>query len=177
MKKQMGIPTTIQPEIGISTDDRALSSSILNTLLASEFVVLTQTLNYHWNLVGPEFHDYHLLFDKHYREIFSLIDDIAERVRALGSIALGTLKEFIHSSRIREDEGDIPAPRDMVFRLLVNHEVIIRSIREGINLTGENNKDMGTNNFLAETIEKHEKMAWMLRSLLERGSWKGQEET
>jgi starvation-inducible DNA-binding protein len=168
MKKQAGIAATIEPQTGISTADRGISIEILNKVLGGEFVLLVQTLNYHWNLVGPEFHDYHLLFDEQYKRIFNSIDDIAERVRAVGGIAFGTFKEFLSNSPLKEDEGDLPAPRDMVFNLLSNHEILIRAIREGITETGIENRDMGTNNFLAELIEKHEKMAWMLRSLLER---------
>lgn len=168
MKKQMTINKTREPEIGIKMQDLTASSDILNAILADEFVILVQTLNYHWNLVGPEFHDYHLLFDEQYKRIFNFIDDIAERVRSLGGVALGSMADFIKSSHLKEDLGDIPMPKDMVEKLLLNHEALIRSIRQGIDITGQGNKDMGTNNFLCDLIEKHEKIAWMLRSLLER---------
>ncbi len=168
MKKQLGIAKPIDPEIGIESNDRSLSIDILNKILADEFVLLVQTLNYHWNLVGPEFHDYHKLFDHQYKDIFGYIDDIAERVRSIGGLALGSMHDFVKFSQIKEDLGDIPAPKDMVYNLLINHEVIIRHMRDGINETAEKNRDMGTSNFLTELIEKHEKIAWMLRSLLER---------
>jgi starvation-inducible DNA-binding protein len=153
------------PNIGISTKDLQASITILNNILAGEFVLLVQTLNYHWNLTGPEFHDYHLLFDDQYKAIFPITDDIAERVRSLGGIALGSMADFIRHSSLKEDQT-VPAPKIMVHNLLKQYETLIKEIREGITVTGEDNRDMGTNNFLAGLIEKHEKTAWMLRSLL-----------
>ncbi len=167
-KKQANSNAAVTSDIGISQKDRDLSANILNRLLADEYVVLVKTLNYHWNLVGPEFHDYHILFDGQYKMIFELTDLIAERARAVGGIALGSMAEFIKNSGLNEASGDIPTPKEMVENLLRDHESISRAMREGINLTGENNRDMGTNNFLGGLIEKHEKIAWMLRSLLER---------
>jgi starvation-inducible DNA-binding protein len=168
MKKQIGVPAPLEPEIGIQHLDRSISIDILNKILADEFVLLVQTLNYHWNLVGPEFHDYHKLFDHQYKAIFGYIDDIAERVRSVGGIALGSMNDYIKFSQIKEDLGDIPTPKDMVYNLLLSHEILIRHLRDGINKTAEKNRDMGTSNFLTDLIEKHEKIAWMLRSLLER---------
>ncbi len=168
MRKQHGITKSIEPNIGISAQDRSSSSAILNEVLATTYVLLVKTQNYHWNLVGPEFHDYHLLLDDQYKRLQEFADDIAERVRAVGGIALGSLQEFSQQSKIKDDSGDVPTPRQAIENLLADHEALIRLIREGINITGEHNRDMGTNNFFCEQIMKHEKMAWMLRSLLER---------
>jgi len=168
MKKQKDLKKTIEPMIGITAKNRKISTDILNTVLANEFVLLVETLNYHWNLVGPQFNDYHLLFDKQYTFIFKSIDAIAERVRAVGGIALGSMKEFLAHTQIKETTGAIPTPQQMVFNLLTHHEVLIRHLREGINTTAEKNRDMGTNNFLTDLLEEHEKIAWILRSLLER---------
>lgn len=168
MKKQNGIEKKIAPNIGIADNDRGISVDILNTVLANEFVLLVQTLNYHWNLVGPQFHDYHLLFDKQYKAIFEEIDEIAERVRSVGGLAVGSMAEAIKEATLKEDTGDVPDPVTMVSNLLSQHESLIKTLRDGIDATAENNRDMGTSNFLTDLIEKHEKMAWMLRSLLER---------
>jgi len=151
--------------LGIAAQDRTISIQLLNKILAGEFVLLMQTLNYHWNLVGPEFHDYHLLFDDHYKAIFSKIDDIAERVRAVGGQALGSMTMMLEKSPLAEDKGSVPTPKVMVLNLLAQHEALIQEIRSAINTTAENNRDMGTSNFLTDLIEKHEKIAWMLRAL------------
>lgn len=152
--------------IGINEKDLTTSVSLLNTLLADEFVLLVQTLNFHWNLVGPEFHDYHILFDGQYKAIFEYIDAIAERVRALGGTALGSMAHLLAQATLKESSSVVPSPKEMVKILLDQHEKVITQIRLGINKTGENSYDMGTNNFLSDLITKHEKTAWMLRSLI-----------
>ncbi len=153
--------------IGISSKDLEISIDILNTILGSECVLLFQTLNYHWNLVGPQFHDYHLLFDDQYKAIFEKIDALAERVRFLGGKAIGSMDSAIKHAILKEDLATPPTPTIMVSNLLDQHEKLIREIRIGINKTAEDNHDMGSSNFLTDLIEKHEKTAWMLRSLIE----------
>ena len=76
-------------------NDAKISQELLNEILANESVLLMQTLNYHWNLVGPQFHDYHLLFDKQYNQLFADMDKIAERVRAVQGQALGSFKNIL----------------------------------------------------------------------------------
>ena len=166
--KQAGITQTIEPDIGIASSDRQVSINLLNKALADHYVLLVQTLNYHWNLVGPEFHDYHKLFDDQYTRLFEMTDTIAERVRALGGIAVGSMTGFVKTAGIKEDLGDIPAPRDMIKNLLDQYEAVIKTLRAGVNETAKDNRDTGTSNFLTDLMEKHEKTAWMLRSLLER---------
>lgn len=170
MNKQEGIPKPIEPEIGIAPKDLVVSCDVLNKLLATEFTLALQTWGYHWNLVGPEFHDYHILFEGQYVKMLELVDILAERVRAVGGTALGTMTQFLKYTAIKEDTGPIPAPRDMVQTLLANQELLIKLMREGINTTEANRRDMGTSNLLQDIMIKHEKMAWMLRSLLERRS-------
>lgn len=157
-----GVTMEQDVKIGINAQQQKKSIDILNTLLADEFVLLVQTLNYHWNLTGPEFNDYHALFNKQYHEIFEYIDAVAERARAVGGTAVGSLQSAITQASLTEDTGATPNPREMVKRLLAQHEAVIRSIRAGIDQTAQ---DAGTNNFLNDLIEKHEKTAWMLRSL------------
>ena len=152
--------------IGISEKDQKFSAALLNYILADEFVLFVKTLNYHWNLTGPEFHDYHKFFDEQYHDLLEVVDSVAERVRIVGGIALGSMKEFLASAQLEEESSKIPKPKEMVKELLKCHEGVIIEIREGVNKTAENNRDMGTNNFLTDLLEKHEKIAWMLRSLL-----------
>jgi starvation-inducible DNA-binding protein len=151
-------------EIGLTEKERNKSIELLNKLLADEFVLLAQTLNYHWNLIGPEFHDYHLLFDAQYKQTFEDIDMIAERVRALDGRALGSMEEFIKHSQIKEEPGKVPEPKKMVTNLEKTNDIIISFIRKTITEISSAN-DHGTVNFLSTLIEQHEKTAWMLRSL------------
>lgn len=164
MKKHQNVSDR-EPNIGVNQESRESSTTILNGILSDEFVVLVQTLNYHWNLIGAQFNDYHKLLDDQYHKIFEFTDEIAERTRSIGGIAVGSMFDFIKTASLKEDTGDIPQPTQMIENLLQQHEKIIKQLRKGIDETGKDNRDMGTNNFLTDLMAKHEKMAWMLRSL------------
>jgi starvation-inducible DNA-binding protein len=150
---------------GIMPNNADAVSKLLNILLCNEYVLLVKTKNYHWNVTGMNFNDLHLFFDRQYAELLEVVDDTAERVRALGNYSFGTMKAFIEYAHIKEHAGDIPAEKVMIKNLLNDHETIIKLIRQYIDKTIEFS-DIGTNNFLCDLIEKHEKMAWMLRSYL-----------
>ena len=153
--------------IDIDTKNRKTVATHLNTLLANEFVLYAKTLKYHWNVVGRNFGPLHKLFNDQYEAILEIVDSTAERVRALDFIAYGTLKEFIDNTNLKEEPGKNPNDMGMIKNLLHDHEAIIRQIREDITFTNQVN-DMGTNNYLCDLIEKHEKMAWMLRAHLSK---------
>lgn len=149
----------------MSKVDFKSSQKILNIILANHGVLLFQTLNYHWNIVGREFHDYHLLFDKQYNQLFAQMDLVAERVRAVGGVALGSMKDFAKESILKEDSGDTPEPKVMIHNLLKQYELLIAHLRDAIEMLEEKTKDYGTVNMLEDLICQHEKTAWMLRSL------------
>ncbi len=155
----------METNIGIMPNNRDAVSKLLNILLSDEYVLLIKTKNYHWNVTGMNFNDLHLFFDKQYGELLEIVDDTAERVRALGNYSFGTMKAFIEYARIKEHMGEIPAEKIMIKNLLADHESIIKLIRIDIDKTVEF-MDAGTNNFLCELIDKHERMAWMLRAYL-----------
>ncbi|MFN4336956.1 MAG: Dps family protein [Candidatus Nitrosocaldus sp.] len=159
--------TTPTIDIGLSRDSREGSINILRVLLADEYLLYTKTKNYHWNVVGPNFNELHELFGKQYEELDEMVDDIAERIRQLGGYATGTLTEFISIARIKEEPGKYPDAKGMLSNLLSDHEHIIRSIRVGADTVADAYHDMGTNDFLIGLMQKHEKMAWMLRAYLE----------
>ena len=82
------------PNIGIADDRRDGVLRLLTALLADEYVLYTKTRNYHWNVVGPQFNDLHKFFETQYEALDEVIDDVAERARALGGRAVATLAEF-----------------------------------------------------------------------------------
>jgi starvation-inducible DNA-binding protein len=153
------------PDIGLNEQIREEVAQMLNKLLADEYLLYTKTLYYHWNVYGPFFGDLHKFFGEIYKQLLCFIDMTAERVRALGYKADGTLQEFTAKTQLKEDPKNIPAHPIMLRNLLNDHETIIKMIRAGIDKTAELN-DMGTNNFLCDLITKYEKTAWMLRSYL-----------
>jgi len=152
--------------IGISDDDRQRVVAILNTLLADEFLLYTKTRNFHWNVTGPQFNDLHKFFEAQYEALDDTIDEVAERARALGGRAHGTLAESRTGARLGEKPGAVPPARDMLATLLADHEALIRSLREDITTVNDRHRDVGTADFLTGLLEQHEKAAWMLRSFL-----------
>ncbi len=156
----------MEPNIGIVPNNRAAVSKVLNTLLSDEYILLVKTKNYHWNVTGMNFNDLHLFFDKQYEQLVTIADEVAERVRMLGGRPLATLSEFAKSARLKETEGVVPEAREMIGNLLADHEAIVRSLRLDIDTAINEYGDAGTSNFLTDLIEKHEKMAWMLRSYI-----------
>jgi starvation-inducible DNA-binding protein len=165
MNKSKSKTVILDIDTGVSRESLQKIANILNDDLADEYVLLTKTRNYHWNVEDPRFNDLHKFFEEQYEVLSAAVDEIAERVRAVGGRTRATLKEFINSSQIREDVGSYPNADTMLGNLLSDHETIIKTLRKNINECQELN-DEGTANFLTDKMEAHEKMAWMLRSFL-----------
>lgn len=153
-------------EIDIDDKHRERVGALLNKILSDEYILYTKTLNYHWNVVGPNFDALHLFFKRQYEALFVIIDDIAERARSIGARSYGTLQEFKTHTTLTEDPTSQLSDMQMITQLLKDHEALIRTLRRDLELCATEYKDAGTNNFLTELLEKHEKMAWMLRSCI-----------
>ena len=157
----------MKSNIGLSDKQREGVVQILAALLADEYVLYTKTRNCHWNVVGPQFNDLHKFFESQYNDLNEVVDEVAERGRSLGGSAIGTLTEFLTLARLKEQAKHYPAAREMITGLLHDHEAIIRSLRVDLETTADRYHDAGTSDFLTGLMERHEKMAWMLRSFLE----------
>jgi len=151
--------------IGISQQAQDAVAHRLNIILADEYILFTKLFKYHWNVTGMSFGPLHALFQEQYEELFKIIDDVAERVRALDHMAIGTLSEFQEHTRLQEKPGQNPDAAGMISDLIHDYEQVIRSLRDDIDIINEHN-DSVTANFVEEMIEKHEKRAWMLRAHL-----------
>jgi starvation-inducible DNA-binding protein len=153
--------------LGLDDRGRDAVAKALSALLADEMVLLTKTRNYHWNVRGPHFNDLHKLFDAQYGELNGIVDDVAERIRALGVRAPGSLAEFSRLARLDEPvAGVVPDASGMLKSLLDGHEAIVRQLRRDVDAS-ERHGDAATADFLVGLIEHHEKTAWMLRASLE----------
>lgn len=158
----------MKTNIGIADKEREAVVKILNQNLADLYVLYTKTRNYHWNVVGERFNDLHKFFEAQYEELNDSIDDVAERARALGGKSVATLAEFVEMSRLDEAPGKYPDANGMIADLLADHETVIRNLRKDVDDTNEKHGDTGTSDFLTGLMEGHEKMAWMLRSFLDK---------
>lgn len=95
----------MDPEIGIPAQHREAVAELLNALLADEYLLYTKSRDYHWSVTGPIFRDLHKLFEEQYEELNEVVDEIAERVRALGAWPFGTVAEFLKHARLKERPG------------------------------------------------------------------------
>jgi len=160
----------IQPNIGLDSDVRRSVVEILNNTLANEAVLTVKTRSAHWNVSGAGFFDQYILFDSQYKQLNDISDEIAERARMLGGIAIGSLQEFIDYTRVEEQPGVIPD----ILRLIADHEATIRFLREDARKCTEEYEDEGTFELLVSVMRLHEKMAWMLRSYIENEPVRGE---
>jgi starvation-inducible DNA-binding protein len=154
----------MKANIEISEANLQETATVLNTLLADEFVLYTKTRNAHWNIQGMEFYDLHKFFEEQYDILADMIDEIAERVRMLGHYAIGTMKDFLAITRMIEGNYEFSNQQQILQTLLEDHETIIRTLRRDAELATNQYRDLGTADFLTGLMEKHEKMAWMLRA-------------
>ena len=152
-------------DIGIPVEQREAIAQGLSRLLADSYTLYLMTHNFHWNVKGPMFNALHLMFMQQYTEQWNALDEIAERIRALGCPAPGTYKEFVRLASIEEGDG-VPKALDMVRHLVAAQEATARTARGLLPLVDEAD-DQPTTDLLTKRLEVHEKTAWMLRSLLE----------
>jgi len=149
--------------IGISDANTKAVALELNKLLANEVVLYTKTRNYHWNIEGPSFMEIHKFLEGQYGELEEMIDNVAERIRSIGHYAEGRLVDFLKLTSLLEPDNTTNQ-KVQLKNLLDDHETIIRELRTLITKFADENKDLGSSDFVTGLFGKHEKMAWFLRS-------------
>ena len=152
-------------DIGISEKDRNAIAKGLSKVLADSYTLYLKTHNYHWNVTGPLFNTLHLMFETQYTELATAVDEIAERIRALGVPAPGSYKAFTSLTEI-EEETDVPSAEEMIRQLVIGQETVVRTARQVFEIADKAN-DEPTADLLTQRMQLHEKNAWMLRSMLE----------
>jgi len=137
----------------------------LNLVLADSYALMSLSHQAHWNVEGPGFFALHRAFQEHYENLFTAIDDIAERVRALNAYALGGLRSYIKEAGLEEfPSGAFPA-RDYVAGLVVAHEKTLADTIALRDAAGAAN-DLETQDLAIDRITWHQKTLWMLKSYL-----------
>ena len=152
-------------DIGIPTNQRLEIAEGLGRLLADSYVLYLKTHGFHWNVTGPMFTSLHTMFMEQYTELWNALDEIAERIRALGEPApFGSTLSSMAS--LEESSTLTPAAMQMVRELVAGHEAVARTARSVFSVADEAN-DQPSADLLTQRLLIHEKTAWMLRSLLE----------
>lgn len=150
-------------DLGIDDAQREQIAESLKKLLADSYTLYLMTHNFHWNVTGPRFRDLHLMFEEHYTELATAVDEIAERIRTLGVYAPGSYKQFSQLSSIAEMD-EIPRDFEMVEILQKAHEQVVKTAREVLALAAEAD-DESTASLVSDRMVIHEKTAWMLRAM------------
>lgn len=150
------------PQTGLEHRKRLAGN--LSGLLADTYLLLVKTQGYHWNVVGPLFVSLHRLTEEQYQNLFEAVDDLAERIRALGFPAPSSITEMVALAEIAEDTGN-PTAEQMVAALARDHETIVRRLRHAA-VAAEGLHDVVTVGMLTERMQFHEQAVWMLRAVI-----------
>jgi starvation-inducible DNA-binding protein len=155
----------VKLNIGINDKDREEIAAGLSKLLADSYTLYLKTHNYHWNVTGPLFNTLHTMFEEQYTELAAAVDEIAERIRALGIVAPGSYEQFAALTAVEESAGGESA-EEMIRQLVIGQETVTRTARAAFP-AADKAADEPTADLLTQRMQIHEKNAWMLRSMLE----------
>jgi starvation-inducible DNA-binding protein len=136
---------------------------IMKKVLADTFAMYLKSHNYHWNVEGQSFPQYHEFFGNLYEELHGAVDPIAEEIRSLDTYAPGSFTRFMELTDI-EDEVAVPAGVEMARRLMTDNEKVLGTLNIAFKLADQLDKQ-GLADFLAGRIDAHNKHGWMLRSI------------
>ena len=135
----------------------------LSRVLADTYSTYLKTQNYHWNVRGPLFHTLHAMFEEQYTELANAIDEIAERIRAVGQTAPGSFSEFARLAKVQEENGS-PSAQQMISNLVEDQATVVQTCKNVFPIV-QQSADEPTADLLIRRMQVHEKTAWMLKSL------------
>lgn len=157
-------PEELRINSGVKRADRAVLAKNLSSVLADTYFVYLKTQNFHWNVVGPLFYSVHHLTEDQYKDLASAVDNIAERIRAIGFVAPGSFEQFKKLATVKEETGT-PNTEDMIRQLADDNEMCSRQLRVAVE-EAEKVDDVKTADLLTNRIGQHEENTWMLRALI-----------
>lgn len=155
-------------DIGIDRSDRARLAELLGAALANTYVLYAKVQGFHWNVTGPMFFSIHKSTEEQYEDLAGSIDEIAERIRAIGFKSPTTLSRFIQDADVKEEPSN-PEASEMVRILVHDHEEVAKILREAVE-EADRLEDVFTADLLTARIGKHEQYAWMLRAMVEKAA-------
>lgn len=155
----------IEPvDTGLDEKSRSDVANALCRVLADTYTLYLKTQGFHWNVVGPLFYSLHQLTEEQYKDLAEAVDELAERIRALGYPAPASFGEFA-ALRTIEDVTGLPTGEEMIGQLVKDHEAVAREMRNAAATAAAANDDV-TNDLLTGRLREHEKAVWMLRALV-----------
>ena len=154
-KAPMATPSDIDPE---AVQD---ITGALNALLADVFALYVKTKNFHWHMSGPHFRDFHLLLDDHGDQIFAMTDEIAERVRKIGSTTIRSIGHIARLKRVLDNDAEYVTPTDMLSELHEDEKALVLSMR-AIHTLCDDAGDVATASVLENWIDQSQRRSWFL---------------
>ncbi|MCB1181333.1 MAG: DNA starvation/stationary phase protection protein [Chlamydiia bacterium] len=136
----------------------------LATFVSDTFVLYVKTLNFHWNMKGPQFFMYHRLLEEQYKEMAKATDELSEQIRLLDRYAPGSMHEFLQKTSLKE-ANTLPNQNAMIKELASDHDALVEKLHGAIKFM-DTVLDQGTSDLLIERIRFHSKASWLLRSSL-----------
>lgn len=152
------------PALGIDESDLKAINTGLAKVLADTFTLYVKTHGYHWNVVGPHFRSLHVMFEEQYNALFLATDELAERMRALGVEAPGSMSEMLELASLKDHEPTDDA-MTMARHLQRDHEALAATIRP-LGEAADEAGDGATADLYNARMAFHEESAWMLRSFV-----------
>jgi len=136
-------------------------SKKLNVVLADVFALYLKTKNFHWHMSGPHFRDYHLLLDEQSEQIFSITDDIAERIRKIGGLTLRSIGHVARLQTLEDNDADFVPALEMLRELMKDNKALLASMRQAHEVSDEH-EDVATTSLLENWIDQAERRTWFL---------------
>jgi starvation-inducible DNA-binding protein len=165
MKKLTSITSRIPSKLATPTDlnanARQVIAKAINPLIADAFALYVKTKNFHWHVTGSHYRDYHLMLDEQANQIFAMIDVLAERIRKLGGTTIRSIDHISRLQRIRDDNDEFVAPKEMVRRLLEDNKEYTAHLRQAHHICDEQ-QDVATVSVLEVFIDETERRTWFL---------------
>ena len=155
----------LQMPTDLSIDAVLEISSALRQLLADVFGLYLKTKNFHWHMTGKHFRDYHLLLDEQAEQIFAMTDIIAERARKIGGTTLRSISDISRYQRLKDNDEEVVAPRDMLVELYGDNQQLIRHLRSAHELC-EHHGDVATTSLIEIWIDETERRQWFLAEIV-----------
>lgn len=152
-------------DTGISKDQRKEVSKKLKEVLGTSYALYIKSQKFHWNVEGELFSDLHAKFEEVYEELSEFNDTVAERIRALGFKAPGSLSEFSSLSEIEDSREMDLDYKEMIKVLVKDYETLIKLMRDAEEIADDAD-DLATEDLISSYLHDFEMQAWMLRSSL-----------